>query len=69
MGWLRGFAALASGWGAGMLLARRLGRRTEERVDVYFEDGSLVSLDGSSPEAQRLLPLARDLLGTVGPPR
>jgi len=51
--------------GAGSLLgiglyARR--GRARERVDLYFEDGSLVSLGGASPEAARLLPLAHDAL-------
>jgi hypothetical protein len=51
--------------GAGSLLgiglyARR--GRARERVDLYFEDGSMVSLDGASPEAAGLLPLARDAL-------
>jgi hypothetical protein len=69
MRWPRAAGALLAGWGVGVLLARRLLRGGGERVDVYFEDGSLVSLGPDSPEAQRLLPLARDLLGTVGPPR
>ena len=33
-----------------------------ERVDLYFDDGSMVSLPETSPEALRLLPLARDVL-------
>jgi hypothetical protein len=45
--------------GAG-LYARR--GRARERVDLYFGDGSMVSLDGTSPEAARLLPLAHDAL-------
>lgn len=69
MGWLKASAALGAGWAVGLLLARRLRRSGDERVDVYFEDGSLVSLGSDSPEAQRLLPRARDLLSTVGPSR
>jgi len=42
------------------LYARR--GRAHERVDLYFADGSLVSLDGDSPEAARLLPRAHDAL-------
>lgn len=36
------------------LYARR--DRAHERVDLYFADGSMVSLDGASPEAAGLLP-------------
>ena len=50
---------------------RRLGpllglRGPEEHLDLYFEDGSMLSLDSGSPEAERLLPFARDLLSTAG---
>ena len=34
-----------------------------ERADLYFEDGSMLSLDDGSPGAARLLPLARRILG------
>jgi hypothetical protein len=56
--------------GAGSLLgvglyARR--GRTNERVDLYFVDGSMVSLEGSSAEAARLLPLAHDALRAARP--
>jgi hypothetical protein len=33
-----------------------------ERVDLYYEDGSMVSLSNGSPDAERLLPLAREIL-------
>jgi hypothetical protein len=42
------------------LYARR--GRAHERVDLYFADGSMVSLDSGSPEAARLLPSAHDAL-------
>jgi hypothetical protein len=42
------------------LYARR--GRSQERIDLYFADGSLVSLDAGSPEAARLLPPAHDAL-------
>jgi hypothetical protein len=42
------------------LYARR--GRARERLDLYFADGSVVSLDGASPEAAGLLPLAHDAL-------
>jgi hypothetical protein len=44
---------------AAALLRRRA--RTRDRVDVYFEDGSMISLaDGSA-----ILPLARRILETA----
>jgi hypothetical protein len=42
------------------LYARR--GRERERLDLYFADGSMVSIDGASPEAARFLPLAHDAL-------
>jgi hypothetical protein len=59
-------AALAAAALGGALLLRRRADGRRERVDLYFEDGSMVSLDGGSPEAQRVLPIARDLLSTAG---
>ena len=39
-------------------------RRTvrQERIDLYYDDGSMVSLSNGSPDAERLLPLAREIL-------
>ena len=42
------------------LYARR--GRSQDRVDLYFADGSVVSLDAGSPEAAQLLPPAHDAL-------
>ena len=44
---------------------RRAGARRRERVDLYYADGSMVSLGDGSPEAERLLLLARDALRAV----
>jgi hypothetical protein len=33
-----------------------------ERVDLYYEDGSMVSLGDGAPDAARLLPLAREFV-------
>ena len=63
----RAVAALALGAAGGLLIRRFTRGGTEERVDLYFADGSMISLDGDSADAQRLLPIARDLLSTVGP--
>lgn len=53
---------LAAGSYAGSVLYRRRAARRRSRVDLYFEDGSMLSLAEGSPEAERLLPLARDVL-------
>jgi hypothetical protein len=52
-----GFALASLG---GVLWAR--GRRRRERIDLYFEDGSMVSISGDSPEAAVVLPYAREAL-------
>jgi hypothetical protein len=58
---LTGFL-LAAGSLAGSVLVRRRAARRRERVDLYFADGSMISLTEGSAEAERLLPLARDVL-------
>ncbi|MDQ2981961.1 MAG: hypothetical protein M3R26_06545 [Actinomycetota bacterium] len=50
---------LAAGSLLGIGLYAKRGRK-RERVDLYFADGSMVSVAGDSPEAARLMPLARD---------
>jgi hypothetical protein len=54
----------------GLLIGLFLGvafirRRTAgvERADLYFEDGSMLSLSNGSPGADSLLPLARQIIG------
>jgi hypothetical protein len=62
---MRRSAAALFGVAGGMLVGAALIRRRtaqRERVDLYYEDGSMVSLSNGSPEAERLLPLARELL-------
>ena len=53
---------LAAGTFAVSLLYRRRTARRRERVDLYYEDGSMVSLPEGSPGAERLLPIAHDVL-------
>jgi hypothetical protein len=48
---------------AGVLYRRS--RRGRSRVDLYFEDGSMISLAGDSPEAALVLPHAADALRAV----
>jgi hypothetical protein len=52
---------LAAGSVLGVGLYARRGHRTE-RVDLYFADGSMVSFEDDSPQAARLMPLARDAI-------
>jgi hypothetical protein len=56
---------LALGVGIGTLLGiglfERLFRK-QQRIDLYFEDGSMVSISGDSPEASLVLPYAYEAL-------
>jgi hypothetical protein len=47
---------------AGAAFLRRQAAQ-REHADLYFEDGSMLSLTNGSPGAERLLPLAREILG------
>jgi hypothetical protein len=53
---------LAAGSVAGSVLYRRRAARRRERVDLYADDGSMISLDDDALEAGRLLAIARELL-------
>ncbi len=44
-----------------LYLARRRGGR-RERVHLYFDDGSTVTVGRTRPEAERVLALAREAL-------
>ncbi len=61
---LTGFL-LAAGSLAGTLLYRRRAARRRERVDLYYEDGSMASLTEGSEDAATILPLARRVLETA----
>jgi len=56
---------LGAGSIVGSLLMRRRAARRRERVDLYFEDGSMVSLAEGQHDAERLLPPARDVLAAA----
>jgi hypothetical protein len=60
----RSFAALLGVIGGLLVGAAFLRRQTaqRDRADLYFEDGSMLSLTNGSPGAARLLPLARDVI-------
>lgn len=50
---------------AGSVLYRRSTGRRRDRVDVYFDDGSMLSFVEGSPEAEKLLPVAQDVLSAA----
>jgi hypothetical protein len=50
---------------AGTFLYRRATGRRRDRLDLYFDDGSMVSFVEGSAEAERLLPVARDMLAAA----
>ena len=50
---------------AGTVFYRRRAARRRERVDVYYEDGSMVSLAEGQLDAERLLPPAREVLAAA----
>jgi hypothetical protein len=58
--------ALGAAAGAAFLRLQMLRSRNRVRVDVYFEDGSVESLLEGTPEAARLLSLARDVRSAAG---
>jgi hypothetical protein len=54
-----------SGAFAGSVIFRRTLARRRERVDVYFDDGSMISFVEGSHEAEALLPVARSVLAAT----
>jgi hypothetical protein len=64
---LLGLLGFGTGVFAGGVLYRRSNGRRRDRIDVYFDDGSMVSFVEGSPEAERLLPAVRDVLGSAAP--
>ena len=63
---MRRSAAAIVGVATGMLIGAVFIRRrgaNPEHADLYFEDGSMLSLSNGSPGAQRLIPLARQIIG------
>jgi hypothetical protein len=62
---LLALVGFATGIFAGTFLYRRSAGRRRDRLDVYFDDGSMVSFVEGSPEAERLLLVARRLIATA----
>jgi hypothetical protein len=60
-----GLLGFASGVLAGSVLYRRTIARRRERVDVYFDDGTMLTLADGSPDAEEALSIARDALAAA----
>ena len=60
-----GLVGFASGLFAGSVLYRRTLARRRERVDIYFDDGTMITYVDGSPEADAVLPIARDALAAA----
>jgi hypothetical protein len=60
------FGFVAGALAGSVVLRRQLGKRSD-RVDVYFDDGSMVTYTDSAPEAAPLLDAARDALRAAHP--
>jgi hypothetical protein len=61
---MRKAVLLLAAAGAAVAYLRRR-RPSPERVDLYFEDGSMFSLAGDSGQADRLVQLSRDVLAAA----
>jgi hypothetical protein len=62
---LLAWLALAGSVAAAIVFRRR--SRGREHLDVYFEDGTMLSFREGSPEAATVLPLAHRILETAQP--
>ena len=54
-----------AGAAAGVAVWRRRNAGSQERVDLHFADGSMVSLTPAAEDAERLLALAREVLAAA----
>jgi hypothetical protein len=59
---MRKVLALIGVVGGALLYFTRRRRSAGERVHLYYDDGSMVTLEHSAPQADRLLALARAAL-------
>ncbi|HEY3544212.1 MAG TPA: hypothetical protein VGK79_16880 [Gaiellaceae bacterium] len=64
---LLGLLGFATGILAGTVVLRRRFRTQRDRVEVYFDDGAMISYVDGAPEAATLLDAARDALRAVRP--
>ena len=58
-------ALLALAAYAAVVYVRRRSARRRERVDLYYGDGSMVSIPEGAPGAERLLAAAHDVLAAA----
>ena len=63
---LLALVGFATGVVAGSVVLRRSFGKRSDRIDVYFDDGSMISYVEGSPEAATLLEPARDALRAAG---
>jgi hypothetical protein len=66
---LLGLLGFGTGILAGSVFYRRSFARRRDRVDIYFGDGSMVSFVEGSPEADKLIPVAREALAAARRPQ
>jgi nucleotide-binding universal stress UspA family protein len=50
--------------GAAVVVRRRVSS-PRERVELYYDDGSMTSLEAGTPDAERLLAFAREALSAA----
>ena len=60
-----GLLAAAAALAGAIVFVRTKSAVDREHVDVYFADGSMVSLESGSSDGDRLLPLARRALAAA----
>ena len=58
---------LVAAGAAAAILLRRKRSQPKARVELYFEDGSLTTLEAGQPGSDRLLALAREALTAARP--
>jgi len=66
---LLGLLGFGTGILAGSVFYRRSFARRRDRVDIYFGDGSMMSFVEGSPEADKLIPVAREALAAAHRPQ
>jgi hypothetical protein len=59
---LLGLLGFATGILAGSVVLRRRFRKRRDRIEIYFDDGGMISYVEGAPEAGTLLDAARDAL-------
>jgi hypothetical protein len=59
---LLGLLGFATGILAGSVVLRRRFQKRRDRIEVYFDDGGMISYVEGAPEAATLLDAARDAL-------